>query len=137
MNLARFYELAEQLIDTFSGIVFADGDLAEAVRILKQGRNILYGWDTVLVGALALGIDAVVLTTLNVEPEIVRKIWELVGNNKWNEARGEQVKLNQRVWQITEHGEWNWIEAMKTEFNKINTVFQVGPWRKPTAFKNH
>lgn len=137
MNLARFYELAEQHIDTFSGVEFADGDLAEGVKILKQGRNVLLGCDTVFVGALALGFDAAVLTTLNVVPEFVTRIWELVINNKWHEAREEQVRLNHRVWQITEHGKWNWIDSMKAEFNKVNPIFECGPWRKPTAYKDY
>lgn len=55
MNLARFCDLAEQRIPTFRGIEYANGDLAEGVTVLKEGRNVLLGSDTVLAGGLTLG----------------------------------------------------------------------------------
>lgn len=135
MNLARFYELAEQHINTFCGIEFADGDLAEAVTILKQGRNILLGNDTILLAGLCHGIDAAVLTTLNIVPEFVNHIHEYFLNNKLREAQDAQFKLNQRIFEITNYGTHNWLETMKAEFNKVNTVFQCGPLRKPIFYK--
>jgi len=137
-DLVRFCELAEQHINTFCGIEYAHGDLAEGVTLLKQGRNVLLGCDTVLAGALTLGFDAAILTTLNIVPEFVINIYDYVFANKLREAQDAQVKLNHRVWEITNHGKFDWLESMKTEFNKINTVFQCGPWRKPTFFyKQH
>lgn len=137
MNLVRFCELAEQHINTFCGIEFAHGDLAEGVQILKKGRNVLLGSDTILVAGLTLGFDAAILTLLNIVPEFVVNIYDCVYNNKLREAQEAQIKLNQRVWEITNHGTLDWLETMKTEFNKINTVFQCGPWRKPTFFEKY
>lgn len=132
MNLVRFCDLAEQHINTFCGIEYASGDLAEGVTLLKQGRNVLLGCDTILVAGLALGFDAAILTMLNIIPECVIDIYDCVCSHKLREAQEAQVKLNHRVWEITKCSQLDWIESMKTEFNKINTAFQCGPWRKST-----
>lgn len=137
VNLVRFCDLAEQHINTFCGIEYAHSDLAEGVTILKTGRNVLLGSDTILVGALTLGFDAAILTTLNIVPEFVINIYNSIYNNKLREAQEAQVKLNHRIWEITNYGKLDWLEAMKTEFNKINTIFQCGPCRKPTFFKKY
>lgn len=136
VNLARFCDLAEKRISTFCGIEYANGDLAEGVTVLKQGRNVLLGSDTVLVAGLALGFDAAILTTLNICPELAVKIYDSVYDNKLLEARETQRKLTQRIFDITNRGQLEWNEAMKTEFNKINSTFQCGPWRKTNTFKN-
>lgn len=136
MNLPRFCDLAEQQINTFCGIEYANGDLAEGVTVLKQGRNVLLGCDVALVAGLALGVDAAILTTLNICPEFVISIYDSIVHNKLREAQEAQAKLNRRIWEITNHGKFDWIESMKAEFNKINTLFQCGPWRKTTIFKN-
>lgn len=135
MNLARFYDLAERHISSFCGIEYADGNLAEAVTVLKEGRNVLLGSDTVLVAGLSLGLDSAILTTLNICPEYVSDIYDSICNNKLHDAQEAQKKLNQRVWDITKMGKLDWNEAMKTEFNKVNPQFQCGPWRKTTTFK--
>jgi N-acetylneuraminate lyase len=137
LDLPRFLELAEQHISTFCGIDYVNGDLTEAVTLLKQGRNIFIGHDTILVAALALGFDAAILTTLNIVPEFVITIYESILNNKLREAQEAQIKLNHRIGEITNYGKLDWVESMKTEFNKVNTVFQAGPWRKPTFFKRN
>lgn len=136
MNLARFCDLAEERITTFCGIEYANGDLAEGVTVLKQGRNVLLGSDTVLVAGLSLGFDAAILTTLNICPELAVEIYNSVYKNKLYEAREAQAKLTQRIFDITKRGQLDWNEAMKAEFNKINSTFRCGPWRKTSAFKN-
>lgn len=137
VNLVRFCDLAEQNINTFCGIEFAHGDLAEGVQILKEGRNVLLGCDSILVAGLSLGFDAAILSSLNIVPEFVINILDSVYNSKLHEAQEAQNKLNERVWAITDHGRLDWLETMKNEFNKINADFQCGPWRKPTFLKRN
>jgi len=135
LNLARFCDLAEESIPTFCGIEYANGDLAEGVTVLKQGRNVLLGSDTVLSAGLTLGFDAAILTTLNICPEHAVNVYDAVYNNNLSEARDAQSKLNERIFNITKRGQLDWNEAMKTEFNKVNNTFQCGPWRKTTALR--
>jgi N-acetylneuraminate lyase len=137
LNLPRFCDLAEQHISTFCGIEFANGDLAEGITVLKQGRNVLLGCDTILSAGLTLGFDAAILTTLNIVPDFVVSIYDHIFNNKLREAQEVQIKLNHRIWEITNFDKRDWLESMKIEFNKVNTIFQCGPLRKPTFHKNY
>ncbi|KAJ6649814.1 N-acetylneuraminate lyase [Pseudolycoriella hygida] len=134
LNLARFCDLAEERIPNFCGIEYANGDLAEGVTVLKQGRNVLLGSDTVLAAGLVLGFDSAILTTLNICPEHAVNIYDSISNYKLREAQESQAKLNQRIWDITNKGQLDWIESMKTEFNKVNNN-EFGPCRKTITFK--
>lgn len=136
MNLARFCELAEKRIPTFCGIEYANGDLAEGVTVLKQGRNVLLGSDTVLVAGLVLGFDSAILASLNICPEYAINIYDSVSNNKLLEARDSQNRLTQRIFEITKRGELDFFESMKNEFNQVNSAFDCGPWRKTKSFRN-
>lgn len=136
VNLARFCELAEETIPTFCGIEYANGDLAEGVTVLKQGRNVLLGSDTVLAAGLVLGFDSAILTSLNICPEYAVTIYDSVANNKLLEARESQTKLTQRIFEITKRGQLDFFESMKNEFNNVNSPLDCGPWRKTASFKS-
>lgn len=136
MNLARFCDLAEERIPTFCGIEYANGDLAEGVTVLKKGRNVLLGSDTVLSAALVLGFDSAILISLNICPEHAVSVYESVSNNNLSEARESQARLTDRVFEITQRGRLDFFESMKNEFNKVNGTFECGPWRKTKCFKN-
>ncbi len=135
--MARFCDLAEERIPTFCGIEYANGDLAEAVTVLKPGRNVLLGSDTVLSAAMVLGFDAAILITSNICPEHAVNIYDSISNNKLSEARDSQTKLTERIFGITQYGKLDFFESMKNEFNKVNSSFECGPWRKTVSFKNN
>lgn len=128
--MPRFCDLAEKEIPNFGGLKYTNGNMEEGVACLKSGRTIFLGADTILVGAMALGFDSAIITTLNLFPELSQEIYELMKTNKWQEANVVQMKLNKRVWEICPRG-GDWVATMKNEFNKINTTFKAGPCRKP------
>lgn len=128
--------MAEERIPTFCGLEYANGDLAEGVTVLKQGRNVLLGSDTVLVAGLVLGFDSAILSSLNICPEYAVNIYDSVSNNKLPEARESQTKLTKRIFEITNNGQVDFFESMKKEFNRVNSAFECGPWRKTKTFKN-
>lgn len=134
VNLARFCDLAEERIPTFCGIEYANGDLAEGVTVLKQGRNVLLGSDTVLAAALVLGFDSAILITSNICPEHAVKVFNSISKNNLVEARESQTKLTERIFEITQRGRLDFFESMKNEFNKVNKNFECGPWRKTVSF---
>ncbi|KAG4072432.1 hypothetical protein HA402_004364 [Bradysia odoriphaga] len=134
LNLARFCDLAEAQIPTFCGIEYANGDLAEGVTVLKPGRNVLLGSDTVLAAGLVLGFDSAILSSLNICPELAVNVYDSIAENKLVEARESQNKLTQRIFEITKRGQLDFFESMKNEFNKINSAFECGPWRKTKSF---
>lgn len=59
----------ERQVSTFRGLKYTNGDMEIGIQILKEGRNILLGADTILIGALSLGFDSAILTTLSICPE--------------------------------------------------------------------
>lgn len=132
MNIVRFYDIVEREVPTFCGIKYTNGDMEIGVQLLKKGRNILLGSDTILWGALALGFDAAILTSLNICPEIVAEIYDHWKNNRNREGLTAQHKLNDRIKEILSQKTGEWVETMKLEFNKVQPKLNVGPTRKPT-----
>lgn len=130
--MARFYDLIEKEVPMFAGMKYTNGDMEVGVQLIKEGRNIILGADTILFGALAMGFDAAILTTLNICPDMVRDIYENYQKNNQKEGREAQLKLNRRIKEIVSKNTGEWVETMKNEFNQVNTTFKLGPVRKPT-----
>lgn len=130
--MPRFYDLIEEKVPTFCGMKYTNGDMEIGVQLIKKGRNIILGADTILWGALALGFDAAILTTLSICPELIRQIYDHFLDNKQKEGREAQLQLNRRIKEILAQDTGEWVENMKNEFNRTNETFKVGPVRKPT-----
>lgn len=124
--------MAEKEIPNFSGLLYANGNLEEMSAIMKPNRVVLLGYETILAGALAHGMESACLTSMNVMPEIVMEVIDHMRNNRMHEAMMAQEKLTKRIHEICRRG-GDYILAMKTEFNKINmnTGIKCGPCRKP------
>lgn len=125
-----FCDLAEKEIPSFCGLKYTNGNMEDGVACLKNGRTVFLGADTILTGAMSLGFDCAILTTLNLFPEYAIQIFEYMRTNKWQEARTVQNKMNKRIWEICPRGA-DWVETMKTEFNRTSIAFKAGPCRKP------
>lgn len=130
--MPRFYDLIEKEVPTFRGLKYTNGDMEIGIQLIKEGRNIMLGADTILWGALHLGFDAAILTTLSICPEAIREIYEHFLNNNQKEGLQAQQKLNQRIKDILSKDSGDWVENMKNEFNNLNASFKVGTVRKPT-----
>lgn len=129
--MPRFYDLVEKEVPTFCGLKYTNGDMEIGVQLIKEGRNIMLGSETILWGAFALGFDAAILTTLSICPEIIREIYDNYLNNNQKEGRAAQWRLNDRIKEILSKDTGEWVENMKNEFNRVSP-FKVGPVRKPT-----
>lgn len=128
--MPKFCELAEESIPTFRGLKYTSGDMEMAAQMLKENRNILLGSDIALICAFSLGIDAAILTTLNICPALVNNIYEHWTNGNHGKALEAQKILIKRVQAILANGTGEWVESMKTEFNQLNVGFSAGPTRK-------
>lgn len=135
VSMTRFCELSERDIPNFAGMEYAYHNIDEATCLLKQGRSILLGCDVVICGALALGFETVVCTTINAYPEYIVEIFENLRNNKLPEARAAQNKLNARISEVKKGGA-DWVQIWKTKFNSIYTDLNVGATRKPQPNKH-
>lgn len=132
VNMPRFYDLVEKAVPTFHGMKYTCGDMEIGVQLIKDGRNIILGADTILWGALSLGFDAAILTTLSICPEEICNIYKHFINNNQQEGLKAQRMLNRRISDILAKDTGEWVENMKNEFNHVNACFKVGPVRKPT-----
>lgn len=136
VNMVRFYDLVEKEIPTFRGLKYTNGDMEIAVALMKEGRNLMLGSDTILWGALHLGFDAAILTTLSICPETIRDVYDNFLKNKTKEGREAQLKLNNRIKEILSHGTGEWVECMKNEFNRVHKTLNAGTTRKPIITHN-
>lgn len=121
--MPRLCDLAERDIPTFGGIKFTSNDLNEGAACLKSERKVFLGSNTILSGALTLGFDSAILVSLNVFPELGQDVYNAAMENRWNDAQVAQAKLTKR---FNECG-----NALKAEFNRVNSDFACGPARKP------
>lgn len=129
VNLPRFLDLAEAAIANFVGLKYTSGDLEVGVACLKENRNVFLGADTLLAPALALGFDSSIMTTLNICPELSMGIMRSIDNNNLTNAADVQRQLTYQVNKILLTGDW--VNDMKTEFNRVCPLLDMGPTRKP------
>ena len=102
--MPRFLKIAEKLIPNFAGIKYTSGDLAEGIKCLKPNRSIFLGADTILAGALVLGFDSAIMTSLNIYPELSLQIIECIKNSDNTKALTLQRKLNDHIDTILKKG---------------------------------
>lgn len=105
LNVAEFMERAKQEIPTFYGIKYTSGDLEKGIQCLKHGQVFL-GSDTVLLGAMALGFNSTIMTTLNICPEHSIRIMDAFNKGKLSEALQHQQKLNYEIQEILKLSEF-------------------------------
>jgi dihydrodipicolinate synthase/N-acetylneuraminate lyase len=135
LNLLRLFELLQRVVPNFDGIYYRHTNIETATNLLKEGHNIILSTDTILVGVLSLGFDAISSITLNLFPENVTEIYDLVLNGKLREARETNDKLYHRIKTVVAQQTLDWVELTKAEFNKITDI-KVGGTRKPTITWN-
>lgn len=104
LPMASFMELARQKIPSFVGIKYTSGDLEKGVQCLKFGQVFL-GSDTILSGALALGFNCAIMTSLNIHPEMSINIIKLTEEGNVKEAFEQQKILNDFVASTLKNGE--------------------------------
>lgn len=102
--MTRLANLAEESIPNFVGIKFSSSDLDQGASCLKPGRLVFLGSPKVTTGALALGYDSSIMTTLNICPELPIKIFQLMSENRLKEAQDVQNALSRRVDEILKRG---------------------------------
>lgn len=96
---------ARKEIPNFAGIKFTSGDLEKGVACLKHGQVFL-GADTILSGALALGFESAIMTSLNICPELSLQIVDAMTKGNLAEALATQNILNDKVAEILKLSEF-------------------------------
>jgi len=130
LNILRLYDLLKRNVPSFDGIYYRHTDIELATNLLKEGYNIILSTDTILPGVLTLGFEAISSITLNLFPEQIIEIYNMILNGKLREARDLNDKLYRHIRDVLGNVTTDWIEHLKIEFNK-KVDFKVGEIRKP------
>lgn len=152
LPMDEFMKITSRMLPAFAGIKYTSGDLEMGLKCLQHGQVFL-GSDTILAGAVALGFECAIMTSLNIHPEYSFKIIELMNAGDVKGARKQQLKLNEFI--KTTLGKCKlttlriiagtnptstlldnnmWVTAMKRAFNDLNRESQqldMGVVRKP------
>jgi len=140
LKMWRFYELAEKEITNFGGIYYADFNWEHAAEALRADRTIILGVGKCFLGALTSGFEAISTPFVNLYPELYVELYDHILNYRLKEALLVQDKLIKHIREFYVYGE-DWIVKVKEEFNKVNSGFKLGVFRKPeftkTAFRRY
>ncbi len=129
LPMAELTSVAKKEISNFVGIKYSSGDLEKAIPCLKNGQ-VFIGSNTILVGALALGFNSAIMTSLNVYPEPSVKMMKYFSEGDWKKAQEQQFILNDFIQSsMKKYGEW--LPSMKKSFNEQFKDIEMGEVRKP------
>jgi N-acetylneuraminate lyase len=121
--------IAKKEIPNFAGIKYSSGDLEKALPCLNNGQ-VFIGSNTILCGALALGFNSAIMTSLNVNPDPAVKMMKYFNAGEWNKAQEQQRILNDFIQScMKKYGEW--LPSMKKTFNEKFIDMSMGEVRKP------
>jgi N-acetylneuraminate lyase len=121
--------IAKKEIPNFAGIKYSSGDLEKALPCLNNGQ-VFIGSNTILCGALALGFNSAIMTSLNVNPDPAVKMMKYFNAGEWNKAQEQQRILNDFIQScMKKYGEW--LPSMKKTFNDKFIDMSMGEVRKP------
>jgi N-acetylneuraminate lyase len=94
MDMVEFLELAEEKIPNLAGIKYTAATIHEYQACLnyKDGKyDILYGYDELLLPALAVGAKGAIGSTYTFAAPLYLKVMEHYNNNNHDEARRTQL----------------------------------------------
>lgn len=129
MDMLEFLQLGEQQIPSLAGIKYTATTIHEYQACLnyKGGKfDVLYGYDELLLPALAVDAKGAVGSTYNFAAPKYLRVMELFGSGQLDEARQLQLLL---VNMIREMVKFSPIPAQKAIMEMLG--FDLGPTRLP------
>jgi N-acetylneuraminate lyase len=129
MDMVQFLELSETKIPNLAGIKYTASTLAEYQTCLnyKNGKyDILFGYDEMLLSALAVGAKGAIGSTYTYAAPVYLKVMELYGEEKQLAARDLQLKMVEMVRYLVLHSP---IPAQRAIMKMEG--FDLGPSRLP------
>lgn len=129
MDMLTFLRLGEERIPSLAGIKYTAATIHEYQACLnyKGGKfNVLYGYDELLLPALAVGAKGAVGSTYNFAAPLYLRVMELFESGELDEAQQLQLVL---VNMIREMVKFSPIPAQKAIMEMVG--FNLGPARLP------
>lgn len=102
-----FMELAARRIPTFAGLKFTNYDFMEfqlCQRACDGTREVLWGVDEFLLGALAFGARGAIGSTYNFAPQLAQRAGAAFARGDMETARAEQFRIVQLVKTLAGYG---------------------------------
>ncbi|XP_015590365.1 N-acetylneuraminate lyase [Cephus cinctus] len=131
IHMGQFLESLGDKIPSFVGIKFTSTNLEEGTQAVHADNNkyvIFLGSDQIFAGALALGIDSAIPTSVNMFPRLAMELLDAGLEGDIMKAREKQQQLSKAIQVIAIDG--TWVETMKAAM-KLLTPIDVGPPRPP------
>ena len=129
MDMLAFLKLSEEKIPNLAGIKYTAATLHEYQACLsyKKGKyDILFGYDEMLLGALAVGAKGAVGSTYTFAAPIYQKVISLFRENRLEEARAMQLHSVEMVKCLVRYSP---IPAQRAIMEMMG--FDIGPCRLP------
>lgn len=102
--MPRLLDLARAKIPNFAGIKYTSGDLEKIVPAVAGPSAIFIGSNMILAGAMGLGFQSFILSSLNVYPEFAQGIYAAMENGDLAKGQQLQRELNLKISEIVKRG---------------------------------
>lgn len=89
-----------------------------AIKCMTEDRIILMGDSKMLAGGMLMGYDAAIMTVANMEPTLMKEIYDAMLRKDLKTAKTKQKYLNQLIRNRITKGRSSWISDMKKWFNE-------------------
>lgn len=135
----KFLHLIEKEIPLFAGFYWADDKIDRVVFLKEKLPNFLYiiGTFTSLMGFMTEGFEAISMPLMNLFPEFIKDMYNLILDNKVREAIVVKEKLYKRFNEIFRLDmDVDYLVLIKTEMEKIFPALRMGPVRRPKITMN-
>jgi N-acetylneuraminate lyase len=131
LPMGGFLAQARERVPTLAGLKFSNGDLLQlqcCVRVAEDSLDVLFGFDELLLPALALGVNGAVGSTYNFAAPLYHRLMKAFSTGDLPAARAEQLRSVALVEILNRHG---FMGATKAVMKM--TGVDVGPARLPNA----
>ncbi|XP_016841820.1 N-acetylneuraminate lyase-like isoform X1 [Nasonia vitripennis] len=133
LNMAEFFKKVDNKIPSLGGVKFAVADLDACYKALRAAANrfkIILANNYILPASISIGIDTFMPTSMNVAPDLVKKIVRLAETGFFSDAQVYQTQLAHAIDQIADINNGVAMAPMKY-VTSLTAPINVGPTRKP------
>lgn len=92
--------MMEKECPMFCGIYWAH-DHMDMLTMLKEKMphyNYICATMSSMMGWMAMGMDAISMTAMNLMPDIMKQMWDCMMNHKMDDAMTVHTKMMKRIW---------------------------------------
>lgn len=133
VRMSDFLPEAKRRVPALCGAKYSCSDLTDLAGFLRQDKaefKIFFGYEEMLLAALALGVNAAIGGTFTYQGHLAKKIMDLYEKGDLAQARFHQDKLKHGIDTLCKHGYC--VAALKAAANKVSGL-DFGDTRIPVC----